>query len=229
MNTPRVATDAQQRVVWRWENTEPFGKSLPEEDPDGDGAQFEFNLRFPGQYFDKETGLHYSYFRDCYDPATGRFCQPDPIGLEDGVNLYLYAKASPLMFIDPDGLKAVMCCRLLDSTVLGTVGRQRHCYFNVDGTTYGLYPDGGIGVPRINDPRDRGGNCKECKPPKCSDVNSCIRDQHDFYPSGNYSATGPNSNTYAGTIARACCDGGVPPGLGSAPGINDSPPAGGSR
>lgn len=37
-------------------------------------------MRFPGQYFDKETGLHYAYFRDCYDPATGRFCQPDPIG-----------------------------------------------------------------------------------------------------------------------------------------------------
>lgn len=180
-------------------------------------------------YFDKETNLLYNTNR-YRDTGIGRFPQADPLGLNGGdLSLYVYAKNSPLMFIDPDGLKAMMCCRLLDSTVLGSVGRQRHCYFNVDGTTYGLYPDGGIGVPRINDPRDRGGNCKECKPPKCSDVNSCIKDQHDFYPSGNYSATGPNSNTYAGTIARACCDGGVPPGLGSAPGINDAPPAGGSR
>ncbi len=52
LNTPRAITDEQQRVVWRWENTEPFGKSPPEEDPDGDGVQFEFPLRFPGQYFD---------------------------------------------------------------------------------------------------------------------------------------------------------------------------------
>lgn len=34
----------------------------------------------PGQYFDKKTNLHYNYQRDCYDPATGRYCQPDPLG-----------------------------------------------------------------------------------------------------------------------------------------------------
>ncbi len=128
-----------------------------------------------------------------------------------------------------------MCCRLLNSFILGTALRQRHCYFNVDGTTYGLYPEGNIGIPRINDPRDRGGDCKECQPLPCSDVKSCIKDQHDFYPIGEYSATfGPNSNTYAGTIAKACCKGGVPSGLGSAPSIGDEPPTpnaprGGSR
>jgi RHS repeat-associated protein len=80
LNTPRAITDDSQRVVWRWENTEPFGKSLPEEDPDGDGIAFEFPLRFPGQYFDAETGLFYNYFRD-YDPQTGRYIQPDPLGV----------------------------------------------------------------------------------------------------------------------------------------------------
>jgi len=46
-----------------------FGESAPQTDPDGDGTSFELNLRFPGQYFDAETGLHYNYFRD-YEPGT---------------------------------------------------------------------------------------------------------------------------------------------------------------
>ena len=42
------------------------------------------NLRFPGQYYDQETGLHYNYFRD-YDPSTGRYIQSDLIGLRGGL------------------------------------------------------------------------------------------------------------------------------------------------
>jgi RHS repeat-associated protein len=102
LNTPRVVTDESQRVIWRWENTEPLGKSPPEEDPDGDGQRFEMPLRFPGQVFDTETGLFYNYFRD-YDPQTGRYVQSDPIGLAGGINPYLYA-FDPLRQIDPLGL-----------------------------------------------------------------------------------------------------------------------------
>ena len=46
--------------------------------------------RYPGQYFDQESGLHYNYFRD-YDPKTGRYIEPDPIGLKGGTNLFEYA------------------------------------------------------------------------------------------------------------------------------------------
>jgi len=62
----------------------------------------EQNLRFAGQYFDAETGLHYNTFR-YYAPECGRFTQPDPIGLVGGLNLYAYAP-NPLTWIDPFGL-----------------------------------------------------------------------------------------------------------------------------
>ena len=62
------------------------------------------NLRFPGQYFDQETGLHHNYFRD-YDPKLGRYLQADPIGLSDGPNIYTYVKGNSITDYDPDGLR----------------------------------------------------------------------------------------------------------------------------
>ena len=101
LDTPRVITNIQNGVVWRWDS-DPFGVGLPNNDPDGDGTQFAYNLRFPGQHFDDESGLHYNYFRD-YDATLGRYMQIDPIGLQGGLNLYLYANANPVGFADPTG------------------------------------------------------------------------------------------------------------------------------
>ncbi len=60
------------------------------------------NLRFQGQYLDRETGLHYNLYR-FYDPDIGKFISGDPIGLAGGINLYQYAP-NPLSYIDPLGL-----------------------------------------------------------------------------------------------------------------------------
>lgn len=83
LNTPRLITNDAGQALWRWEQQEPFGVSPPDENPSGLGV-YEFNKRFDGQYYDKETNQHYNYLRDCYDPATGRYCQSDPIGLLGG-------------------------------------------------------------------------------------------------------------------------------------------------
>jgi RHS repeat-associated protein len=66
-----------------------------------------FNLRFPGQYFDAETGLHYNMHR-YYDPASGRYISSDPIGQSDHTNPYQYAQNGPTNDIDPLGLYSSM-------------------------------------------------------------------------------------------------------------------------
>jgi RHS repeat-associated protein len=104
LNTPRAVTDTANTMRWTW-HSEPFGSSLPNENPSG-VAPFKLNLRFPGQYYDVESGLHYNYFRD-YDPQTGRYVQSDPIGLAGGYNTYVYAHGGPLNEIDPSGLFTV--------------------------------------------------------------------------------------------------------------------------
>jgi RHS repeat-associated protein len=98
----RISRPSDNIVVWQWDS-DPFGTTAPSEDPDGDGIAFIFNLRFPGQYYDAETGLNYNMARD-FDPLTGRYIESDPIGLAGGVNTYAYAYASPLQWSDPSGL-----------------------------------------------------------------------------------------------------------------------------
>ncbi|VAW62671.1 Rhs-family protein [hydrothermal vent metagenome] len=84
--------------------------------------QIENNLRFQGQYFDSETGLHYNRFR-YYDPNCGRFINQDPIGLAGGNNNYLYVP-NPTGWVDPFGLKAKDCPYPKDYSTASTVNRS---------------------------------------------------------------------------------------------------------
>lgn len=98
LGTPQRLIKSNGATVW-WATYTAFGEASV--DPD---SSIENNLRFPGQYYDQETGLHYNYFRD-YDPSIGRYIQSDPIGLEGGINTYAYVGGNPLSYIDPDGLQ----------------------------------------------------------------------------------------------------------------------------
>src|SRR5258707_966959 len=91
-------------VMWTW-FSDPFGTDAANANPAGSGA-FAYNLRFPGQIFDGQAGLHANGFRD-FDPATGRYVESDPIGIRGGVNTYLYSNADPLSTFDPSGLDPV--------------------------------------------------------------------------------------------------------------------------
>ncbi|WP_304439088.1 RHS repeat-associated core domain-containing protein [Duganella sp. Root336D2] len=102
LNTPRAITNGGGNLVWQWDS-DPFGKDAANEQPAGQPV-FTFNQRFPGQQFDRESNLHYNYFRD-YDPQIGRYLQSDPIGLRGGINTYGYVKGNSLSYVDPLGLQ----------------------------------------------------------------------------------------------------------------------------
>ena len=101
LGTPRYITNSSKQLVWEWQN-DPFGMTAPNQNPSGLGT-FTYNLRFPGQYYDAETGHNYNYFRD-YDPTVGRYIESDPIGLGGGVNTYAYVGNNPLTGYDLFGL-----------------------------------------------------------------------------------------------------------------------------
>ena len=98
LGTPRSIARASDNVeVWRWDS-EPFGKT-----PVAAGSSITYNLRFPGQYYEYQTGYHYNWMRD-YDPQTGRYVQADPIGLAGGLSRYGYVGGNPISRKDPKGL-----------------------------------------------------------------------------------------------------------------------------
>ena len=131
LNTPRLMTDSLNQPVWQWAYSA-FGDNEPSvaarnfkdrswafangelkdladgSDDVDNGPQFgkkmvKLNLRYPGQYFDDESNLHYNYFRT-YSPNQGRYTQADPIGLGGGLNRFAYVENDPLNWIDPEGL-----------------------------------------------------------------------------------------------------------------------------
>ena len=101
LGTPQELTDHEGRIAWS-ASYKAWGEARQVISEAGRRAGFRNPIRFQGQYWDEETGLHYNRYR-YYDPVSGRFVSKDPIGLEGGVNLHQYAP-NPLEWIDPLGL-----------------------------------------------------------------------------------------------------------------------------
>lgn len=148
LGTPKYLVDENQTVVWD-NNAKPFGNSTPDQDPDGDGQAVELNHRFPGQYYDEETGLHYNYFR-YYDPELGRYITSDPIGLYGGMNTYAYAYQNPVIYVDPYGLW-VLTFGVSGEVTIGKGGALGGGFFFDSGSSTGFTDAGLYGnVPSAN-------------------------------------------------------------------------------
>ena len=98
LGTPQVTTTKEGQISWKAQS-EAFGAAGVLQSQ----SRIQMNLRFPGQYFDQETGTHHNFFRD-YASHVGRYMQGDPIGLAGGQNVFSYASAQPQNGFDDFGL-----------------------------------------------------------------------------------------------------------------------------
>jgi RHS repeat-associated protein len=98
LGTPRAVSDANSNTLWQWAYQ---GNPWGEQAPTSNG--YVYNLAFPGQYYDGETGLFYNVNRD-YNSGTGRYIESDPKGLSAGPNTYAYAGSNTLAAFDQLGL-----------------------------------------------------------------------------------------------------------------------------
>jgi RHS repeat-associated protein len=135
LGTIRAATapTGGTAYTWAWQNNA-FGNQLKS---GGDN----FYNRFPGQYYDVETGLHYNVHR-YYDPATGRYIQSDPIGLAGGASTYAYVGGTPLNYRDPSGLINLVL-QLGGGAYMGVGGEGAGGAYLTTSTTF-PYVDAGV-------------------------------------------------------------------------------------
>jgi RHS repeat-associated protein len=241
LGTPRVVIDGTGTAIWSWAY---LGNPFGEQQPTSNG--YVLNLRFPGQYYDAESGTNYNVNRN-YESATGRYLQSDPMGLAGGISTYTYVGNSPLGYIDPLGLNVTMTCRPLSGVkkYLGWTS-PKHCgdfvwhwatdpctgkKYKVIDSQFSLAGFTTSPATNPNDPTyvdDRaafynpGGGNTNYNIPTPAGMTPAQFDQNvtswgKQYSQGPYSLfPGPNSNTAAYDIIYGA--GGTPPNVPDAPG-----------
>ena len=220
LGTPRMISDTTNAIRWQWDNADPFGNNAPNENPSGLGA-FNYNLRFPGQYYDSETGKHYNYYRD-YDPAIGRYVESDLIGIDGGLATYGYGLSDPLLYIDPLGLAfdlgrsmdfGVSFAAPIIGRVLGIGGGAgvtfRQCCEN--GTTYDeAYVSVRVGISVGASAQASGSGKGTFGVARFGPMPACVKDRESTVPSGLDFAFGPVSIR----IRKDTLNAGISPGAG---------------
>ncbi len=180
LGTPRVITNSSKTIVWQW-HSDPFGNSTPT-------GSLTYNLRFPGQYYDAETGHNYNYFR-YYDPTIGRYIESDPIGLGGGVNTYAYTLNSPLGYLDPFGLFTQI---IVWQPVGWGESSFGHVSVDINGTSFTFGPKGMTILPttsylQMNSFRSGVGSVLTLTPRQEAQFEACLKS-----PQGTYSTTSNN-------------------------------------
>jgi len=140
LGTPRFATNSGGTQVWAWSG-DAFGVGAP-------SGSATVNIRMPGQYVDAESGLFYNWNR-YYNPAIGRYISSDPIGLEGGLNTFLYAEASPVMYTDPTGEFIPILVGIAGGIVFDyavSKWKEEHCTCKNASTPGGAIDDAAIGA-----------------------------------------------------------------------------------
>lgn len=249
LNTPRLVANSAGTTVWKWDQQEPFGDNVPDQNPSGLGA-FELPLRLPGQSFDEETNLRYNLFRN-YDAGIGRYVESDPMGLQSGLNTFTYAYNAAVSQSDPSGLIVEIKCRdLTDSGVSKWFfegKQQRHCFVFVScpeekwstvlsrqGNLRPL-PVYSTGRKLRDAPNDNPGAAGvQTVPitPKKPGCETCgyekdVLARYNGFPSGDvpYDPMGPNSNSFVNYLITSREYGAYVPysSIPNAPGLSDNP------
>ncbi|MGH7478222.1 MAG: RHS repeat-associated core domain-containing protein [Candidatus Methylomirabilales bacterium] len=185
LDTPQVLSDDNQAIVWQADYM-PFGEATLTKD------NVTFNLRFPGQYFDSETGLHYNYFRD-YDPSIGRYIQSDPIGLDGGINTYVYVLNNPTRLIDRSGLAPGDLYPTSDSAAYDAISDARSLPQNREYGGYIYEAPGNPGSFSYTEPRYNGNGSDHNFSPEPRDLpkgvslsKDVVGDYHTHWPKPGY-------------------------------------------
>ena len=204
LGTPQKLTDNTGTLVWDRTQT-PFGL-----DHSVSGAATT-PVRFPGQYADGESALHYNYFRD-YDPSLGRYVQSDPIGFDGGLNTFSYVLNAPLSYSDPFGLDINLCFYSDAAMGFGHVG------FGLPGesSTQGFYPTGNpFSSPGTVKPDEqKESQCKTVESlPEQDECMSKCRENRKSNP-GRYTLLGRQCTSFTRDFLSKC---GIPTGDYSGP------------